>query len=67
MSTELDFQLKLLVYQIQLELSFFQNVAKTTKRSFSLLYSICHLVQGHLHLDKSNPVRKVKLCLEQEA
>ena len=53
MSTQLDFQLKLLVYQKQLELSFFQNVAKTTKRSFSLLYSICHKVQGHLHLDKS--------------
>ena len=29
------------------------NVAKTTKRSFFLLYSICHQVQGHLHLDKS--------------
>ena len=53
MSTKLDFQLKLLVYQKQLELSFFQNVAKTTKLSFSLLYSICHKVQGHLHLDKS--------------
>ena len=53
MSTQLDFQLKLLVYQKQLELSFFQNVAKTTKRSFSLLYSICHKVQGHLHLHKS--------------
>ena len=53
MSTTLDFQLKLLVYQKQLELSFFQNVAKTTKRSFSLLYSIGHWVQGHLHLDKS--------------
>ena len=53
MSTKLDFQLKLLVYQKQLELSFFQNVAKTTKRSFSLLYSICHQVQGHFHLDKS--------------
>ena len=53
MSTQSDFQLKLLVYQKQLELSFFQNVAKTTKRSFSLLYSICHKVQGHLHLDKS--------------
>ena len=53
MSTKLDFQLKLLVYQKQLELSFFQNVAKTTKHSFSLLYSICHQVQGHLHLDKS--------------
>ena len=53
MSTKLDFQLKLLAYQKQLELSFFQNVAKTTKRSFSLLYSICHQVQGHLHLDKS--------------
>ena len=35
MSTKLDFQLKLLVYQKQLELSFLQNVAKTTKRSFS--------------------------------
>ena len=53
MSTKLDFQLKVLVYQKQLELSFFQNVAKTTDRSFSLLYSICHQVQGHLHLDKS--------------
>ena len=53
MSTKLDFQLKLLVYQKQLELSFFQNVAKTTKRSFSLLYNICHQVQGHLHIDKS--------------
>ena len=52
MSTKLDFQLKLLVYQKQLELSFFRNVAKTTKRSFSLLYSICHRVQGHLHLFK---------------
>ena len=53
MSTKLDFQLKLLVYQKQLELSFFQNVAKTTKRSFFLLYSICHQVQGHFHRDKS--------------
>ena len=53
MSTKLDFQLKLLAYQKQLELSFFQNVAITTKRSFSLLYSICHQVQGHLHLEKS--------------
>ena len=53
MSTKLDFQLKLLVYQKQLELSFFQNVAKTTKRPFSLLYSICRQMQGHLHLDKS--------------
>ena len=25
----------------------------TTKRSFFLLYSICHQVQGHLHLNKS--------------
>ena len=53
MSTKLDFQLKLLVYQKQLELSFFQNVAKTTKRSFFPLFSICHQVQCHLHLDKS--------------
>ena len=50
-STKLDFQLKLLVYQKQLELSFLQNVAKTTERSFFLLYSICHQVQGHFHLD----------------
>ena len=28
MSTKLDFQLKLLVYQSQLKLSFFKNVAK---------------------------------------
>ena len=47
MNTKLDFQLKLLVYQKQLELSFFQNVAKPTKRSFFLLDSICHQVQGH--------------------
>ena len=53
MSTKLDFQLKLLAYQKQLELSFCQNVAKTTKRSFSLLYSIYHQVQGHHHLDKN--------------
>ena len=53
MSTKLDFQLKPLVYQKQLELSFFQNVAKTTKRSFFLLYSIFHQVQGHFHIDKS--------------
>ena len=53
MSTKLDFQLKLLVYQKQLELSLFQDVAKTTKRSFFLLYSICHQVQGHFRLDKS--------------
>ena len=52
MSTKLDFQLKLLVNQKQLELSFFQNVAKITKRSFFFLYSICQQVQGHLHLDK---------------
>ena len=52
MSTKLDLPLKLLVNQKELELSFFQNVAKTTKRSFFLLYSICHQVQGHLHLDK---------------
>ena len=61
MSTQLDFQLKLLVYQKQLELSFFQNVAKTTKRSFSLLYSICHKVQGHLHLDKKHCALNRKL------
>ena len=54
MSTKLDFQLKLLVYQKQLESSLFQNVAKTTKQSFSLSYNICHQVQGHLHLDKSS-------------
>ena len=36
MSTKLDFQLKLLVYQKQLQLTFFQNVAKTTKRSLFL-------------------------------
>ena len=53
MSKKLDFQLKLLVYQKQLEFSFFQNVAKTTKHSFFLSYSICHQAQGHLHLDKS--------------
>ena len=53
MSTKHDFQLKLLVYQKQLELSFFQDVAKTTKRSFFLLYSICHQMQGHFNLDKS--------------
>ena len=53
MSTKLDFQLKLLEYQKQVELSFFQNVTKTTKRFFFLSYSICHLVQGHLHVDKS--------------
>ena len=53
MSKKLDFRLKLLVYQKQIELSFFQNVAKTTERSFSLLYSIGHQVQGHLHFDKS--------------
>ena len=53
MSPKLDFQLKLVVYQKQLELSFFQNNAKTIKGSFVLLYSICHQVQGHLHLDKS--------------
>ena len=53
MSTKLDFQLKLLVYQKQLELSFFQNDAKTTKRTFFLLYSICNKVQGQFHLDKS--------------
>ena len=55
MSTKLDFQLKLLVYQKELELSFFINVAKATKRSFFLLflYSICHQVQCHLHLDKT--------------
>ena len=51
MSTKLDFHLKLLVYQKQLDLSFFKNVAKTTKRSFSLSYSIYHQVQGHFHLD----------------
>ena len=48
---KIDFQLKLLVYQKRLELSFFQNVVKTTKRSLFLLYSICHQVQGHFHLD----------------
>ena len=35
MSTRLDFQLKLLVYQKQLELSFFQNVAKKQSVPFS--------------------------------
>ena len=53
MSTKIDFQLKLLVYKKQLELSFFRNNAKTTKRSFFLIYSVCHQVQGHFHLDKS--------------
>ena len=47
---KLNFQLKVLVYQKQLELSFFQNVVKTTKSSFFLL-NICHQVQGHFHLD----------------
>ena len=53
MSTKLDFQLKLLVYQKQLELSFLRNVAKTTKRSFFLIYSVSYQVQGLFHLDKS--------------
>ena len=35
MSTKLDFQLNLLVYQKQLELSIFQNVAKTQSVPFS--------------------------------
>ena len=35
MSTKLDFQLKLLVYQKQLELSFLQNVAKPQSVPFS--------------------------------
>ena len=51
--TARDIVLPKLVYQKQLEISFFQNVAKTTKRSFSLLYSIRHQVQGDLHLDKN--------------
>ena len=34
MSPKLDFQLKLLVYQIQLQLLFFQNVAKTQSVPF---------------------------------
>ena len=50
MSTKLDFQLKLLVNQKQLELSFFQ---KPQSVPFPSYYSICHQVQGHLHLDKS--------------
>ena len=51
-STKLDFQLKLMVYQKQLELSFFKNVSKT-QCSFSLLYRTCTCHQGHFHLDKS--------------
>ena len=49
---KLDFQLKLLVYQGQLELSFFKIVAKH-KLFLSLLYSAGHQVQDHIHLDKS--------------
>ena len=53
MSTKVDFQLTLLVYRKQLELSFFKNVVKTRSVSFPSIYSICHQVQGHFHLDKS--------------
>ena len=53
MNTKLDFQLKLLVYQGELELSFFKNVAKHKVFLF-LLYSVGHQVQDHFHFDKSN-------------
>ena len=42
-----------LEYPLVLSRFYFKNVAKTTKRSFFLLYSICHQLQGNLHLDKS--------------
>ena len=50
MNTKLDFQLKLLVYQGELELSFFKNVAK--HKVFLFLFG--HQVQDHFHFDKSN-------------
>ena len=52
MSTKLDFQLKLLLYQGQLELSFFKNVTKHKVFLF-LFYSVGHQVQDHFYLDKS--------------
>ena len=53
MSTKLDFQLKLLVYQKQLDLLFFKILRKHKVFLFSLIYSVGHQVQGHLHLDKN--------------
>ena len=55
MSTKVDFQSKLLVYQRQLELSFFKNVAKhnCTNCSFSVLFSVVHQGQDYSYLDKS--------------
>ena len=52
MSTKLDFQLKLLVHQRQLELSFFKIVAKH-KLFLSVLHSVCHQGQDNFYLDKA--------------
>ena len=40
MSTKLDFQLKLLLYQKQIELSLFKNVAKTQSVPFPIYLRI---------------------------
>ena len=55
MSTKVDFQSKLLVhvYQRQLELSFFKNVAKHKYCSFPVLFSVGHQGQDYFYLDKS--------------
>ena len=63
MSTKLDFQLELLVYQGKIESSFFKNVAKHNFFLF-LLYSAGHQVQYYFHLDKSiaSSIRKLDTC-----
>ena len=53
MSTKLDFQLKLLVHQRQLELSFFKIDAKHKLFLFRLIYSVGHQGQDNFYLDKS--------------
>ena len=52
MSTKLDFQLKLLVYQKQSYRSS-KMLLKPQSVSFFSYIVFCHQVQGHFHLDKS--------------
>ena len=62
MSTQLDFQVKLLVYQKQLELSFFQNVAKTTKLSVPFPSYIVFVIRCKVIF-----ISIKALCLEKKA
>ena len=56
MSTKLDFQLKVLVHQQQLELSFFKNVAKTQSVPFpshkGIRFKVIFILINALYLEK---------------